>query len=96
MGWKVKQCHTDRLTHSPLGSYCVATRIDRDSYHVVRERVCMGGRRENRRLEGERGRKTVTHTCAVLRSTTHTAQQELKESGERESWERVVEGKERE
>ena len=45
----------------------------------------MGGQRENRRLEGERGRKTVTHihthTCAVLRSTTHTAQQELKEVG---------------
>ena len=26
----MKQCHTDdRLTHTPLGSHCVAIRIDR-------------------------------------------------------------------
>ena len=61
----------------------------------------MGGRRENRRLEGERGRKSVTHTCAVLRPATHTAQQELmkRERGWCEfciGKERVVGGKERE
>ena len=66
---EVKQRHTDRLTHSPLGSYCVATRIDRDSYHVVRERECVWEGRERtedwREKEVEKLSHTYTHTHAL-------------------------------